>query len=129
MSSFTQEMRKYGVEATFNFPLTDRGTLDFEATPVAPTTGDTKVIKNEGTAANTDNDPGTETFGVYSLVLTATEMQAARIIVTIVDSATKLWEDHAILITTYGHASAQHAFDLDTAVQTVATTGAGIQGT
>ena len=126
----TQEIRKYGVEATFVFPLTDRGTLDLEATPVTFEAGDTTVIKDEGAAANCDNAPAHEGFGIYSMVLTATEMSAARLAITLVDqTGTKIWEDHALIVTTYGHASSQHAFDLDTATQTVAAMGARIQGT
>jgi len=43
-------------------------------------------------------------------------MQAARIVVYVVDSATKVWLDKVIIIETYGHASAMHALDLDTAL-------------
>ena len=43
-------------------------------------------------------------------------MQAARIVIKVIDQTDpKLWEDQAIIIDTYGNASAQHAFDLDTA--------------
>jgi hypothetical protein len=41
-------------------------------------------------------------------------MQAARVVITVADSATKAVEDQAIEIETYGNASAQHEFDLDT---------------
>lgn len=112
-------LRKYGAATTILFPLIDAGTNDFESTPVTFAAGDTKIIKDEGAAANTTNNPAHEGNGVYSLALTATEMQAARIVITIIDSATKTWEDQAIIISTYGNASGQHAFDLDTATQSV----------
>ena len=108
-------LRKYGAATTINFPLIDAGANDFESTPVTFAAGDTKIKKDEGASANTTNNPAHEGEGIYSLALTATEMQAARIVITIIDSATKAWEDQAVLISTYGNASAQHAFDLDTA--------------
>ena len=108
------DLRKYGIATTILFPLIDAGVIDFESTPVTFAAGDVKIIKDEGVAANTTNNPVHEGNGVSSLALTATEMQAARIVITVIDqTATKLWEDQAILIDSYGHASAEHAFDLD----------------
>lgn len=111
-------LRKYNTAATIVFPLVDAGAQDFESTPVTFAAGDTKIIKDEGAAANTTNNPSHEGNGIYSLALTATEMQAARIVITVIDSATKAWEDQAIIIATYGNASAQHEFDLDAAALT-----------
>jgi len=101
--------RKYGTSTTILFPLIDKGTPDFESTPVAHAAGDTKISKNEGDFANTTNDFAHEGNGVYSLVLSATEMTAARIVITIIDSATKAWEDQCIMIETYANTSAQHS--------------------
>ena len=111
-------LRKYGLATTLLLPLIKRGAIDFEpgATFVA---GDSKIIKDEGAPANTTNSPVNEGNGIYSLALTATELQASRIVVTVIDAATKVWEDQAILIETYGNGAAQHAFDLDTAQQQV----------
>lgn len=115
-------LRKYNAATTINFPLVDRGTTDFETTPVTFAAGDTKIKKDEGASANTGSNPAHEGEGTYSLALTATEMLAARIVITVKDqTATKEWEDQAIIISTYGNASAQHAFDLDTANVTVGT--------
>jgi hypothetical protein len=108
------ELRKYGEATTILFPLIARNVVDFN-TAATFASGDTKIIKDEGAAANTTNNPAHEGNGIYSLALTATEMQAARIAVTLIDSATKVWEDQAVIIETYGHASAQHALDLDDA--------------
>jgi hypothetical protein len=113
------ELRKYGVATTILFPLIDRDAVDFEATPVSFVAADTQISKNEGAFANTGSTPVHEGNGIYSLALTAVEMQAARIVITVIDAATKAWEDQAIVIDTYGDASAQHAFDLDTATQNV----------
>lgn len=109
--------RKYGAATTILFPLVDAGAVDFESTPVTFAAGDTQISKDEGVFANTGSNPAHEGNGMYSLALTATEMQAARIMVTIIDSATKAWEDQAVLIETYGNASAEHAVDLDDAVR------------
>lgn len=100
--------RQYGTQTTLLFPLIDRDAVDFESTPVTHTAGDTQISKNEGNFANTTNAFAHEGNGIYSLVLTATEMQAARIVVTIIDSATKLWEDQCVVIETFGDSSAQH---------------------
>ena len=113
------ELRKYGALTTILFPLIDRDAVDFESTPVTFVAADTQISKDEGAFANTGATPAHEGNGVYSLALTATEMEAARIMITCIDAATKTWEDQAIIIDTYGNASAQHAFDLDVAEQDV----------
>lgn len=52
---------------------------------------------------------------IWDFSLTATEMEAAQVNIIVADSATKAVDDTGFVIETYGHASAQHAFDLDTA--------------
>lgn len=111
-------LRKYGVQATINFVLFEVDGVDFRV-DAADGGSDCTVMKDEGAEATATNDFADEGKG-YSLVLTATEMQAARIVVYVVDSATKAWLDEQIVIETYGHASAQHAMDLDATVPTVA---------
>ena len=115
------ELKKYAVGATISFPLIDRGAADFEATPVTFVAGDVQVSKDGGGFANTTNLPAHLGNGIYTLSLTGTELTAARVVVTVVDVAPKTWEDQAINVETYGNASAEHAFDLDTAEVTVAT--------
>lgn len=114
------KLAKYGVSYTAHFRLFQPDGIDFE--PAATfAAGDIKIMKDGGVEANTTNLPTDEGQG-YSLVLTATEMQAAQIVVYIVDAtATKVWLDTAIEIDTYGHASAQHAFDFDTPADTAPT--------
>ena len=91
----------YGVSATVYFPLIDFGATDFESTPATFAAGDTQIIKDGGTAANATNTPAHEGNGIYSLVLTATEMEATAISITIIDqTATKLFEDQAIVVHT-----------------------------
>lgn len=108
-------LRKYGASATINFHLFKVDGVDFRIN-ANHASGDTKIMKDEGAEANTTNGFTDEGQG-YSIVLTATEMQAARVVVYVVDSATKAWLDTAIIIETYGHASAMHALDLDDSVR------------
>lgn len=107
-------LRKYGTAATVNFELYQPDGVNFE--PAATfAAGDVKIMKDEGAEANITTLPTDEGQG-YSLALSATEMQAARIVVYIVDqTATKVWLDKAIVVETYGDASAAHAFDLGSA--------------
>ena len=110
--------RKYGAATTILFPLIDAGAVDFESTPVTFAAGDIQISKDEGAFANTTNNPAHEGNGIYSLALTATEMEAGRIVITIIDqTATKEWEDQGVVLGTYGNASAQHAIDLDDSVR------------
>jgi hypothetical protein len=125
-------LRKYGVEAKIPFTLFEVDGVDFR-TDAAHAAGDTKLMKDEGAEANTSNAFVDEGQG-YSITLTATEMQMARGVVYIVDSATKVWLDDSIAIDTYGNASAQHAIDLDSAIHSdvsaiLVDTGTTIPGT
>lgn len=107
-------LRKYNAATTINFDLFEVDGVDFRVDAVHAA-GDTKIMKDEGVEANTGSGFVDEGQG-YSIALTATEMSAARIVVYAVDqTATKVWLDTALVIETYGNASAQHAFDLDTA--------------
>ena len=71
-------IQPYGVSYTLNFSLyePDSGDLEIAASFAS---GDIKIMKDEGTEANTTNLPTDEGQG-YSLVLTATEMQTAPIV-------------------------------------------------
>jgi hypothetical protein len=120
------ELRKYGTATTIYFPLVDAGAVDFESTPVSFAAGDTQISKDGGAFANCSNNPVHEGNGIYSLALTSTEMEAAVVVVTVIDSATKTWEDQAIVIDTYGNASAQHAIDLDSTFLTAAEVNAEV---
>jgi hypothetical protein len=102
-------VREYGVATTITFGL-------YETDGVSVKTGatdggsDVTIAKNEGTPATATNDfaeIGTTT-GMYKLDLTATEMEAARVTITIVDqSGTKVFGDQVVVIDTHSHASAQ----------------------
>jgi|GEM_PF-1940887 len=113
-------LRKYGVATTVDFVLFGIDGVSFKV-DAAHAAGDTKIMKNEGAEANTASGFVDEGQG-YSIALSATEMQAARIVVYIVDQGTKVWLDTSFVVETYGHASAMHAFDLDTATVNLSST-------
>ncbi len=96
--------KKYGTATTIDFPLVQPAGVDFEVSATFAT-GDCKISKNGGAAANTTNLP-VDSGLFYSLTLTAAEMTASRVMITLIDSATKVWLDEAIIIETYGDASA-----------------------
>ena len=124
-------LRKYGEAATIDFEVYEIDGVNLR-TDWVPAAADCEVMKDEGASTqctNTAVDGGS----TYSIILTATEMQAARLVLKVVDAATKVFLDKVIVIETYGNASAQHAFDLDTtlASQTVGTctTNTDMRGT
>ncbi len=107
-------LREYGVGTTISFELFEADGVNFRV-DAAHASGDSALTKDEAAEANTTNAFADEGNG-YSIVLTAEEMQAKRIVIYLVDqTATKVWLDKSIVIETYGHASAQHAFNLNKA--------------
>lgn len=111
-------LSKYGVARHIILPVVKRAVVDFAVSADwTPAAGDVKISKDGGAAANVTNLPTAIAMGntaIWDFSLTATEMQAAVIVVTVADAATKAVEDQAFIIETYGNASAQHEFDLDT---------------
>lgn len=118
MSAF---LSKYGVARHCFLPLIKRGVVDFAvAADITFAAGDVKISKDGGAAANVTNLPTAITMGntaMWDFLLTATEMQAAQVTVTVADSATKVVEDQMFIVETYGNASAQHAVDLSDSVR------------
>jgi len=116
-------LRKYGAATTIRIPVVKRAVVDFAVgADWTPAAGDVKITKDGGAAANVTNLPTALTMGntaLWLFSLTATEMQAAEVVVTVADSATKAVEDQSFIIETYGNASAQHEFDIDTQFPTV----------
>ena len=124
-------LAKYGVQTSFRFAVVKRGVVDLAATgDWTPATGDTKISKDGGNVANTSNNPsavgGTGSV-LWSITLTAAELQAAEIVIQIVDSATKAIEDQTLVIYTYGHASAKIQADLSDSVWLGLTGGSTIK--
>ena len=115
-------LRKYGVQTTIDFVLftTDGASLKVDAVHAA---GDSVIMKDEGAEDNTTNAFVDEGTG-YSITLTATEMEAARIMVYVVDQTSpKVWLDTVISVQTYGSVSGQCAFDLGSATVSLAAGG------
>lgn len=128
-------LAKYNTQTVFTFPVVKRDVVDLAtSSDWTPATGDTKISKDGGNVANSTNNPsavgGTGSV-LWTLTLTATELQAAVVDVQIVDSATKVIEDQVLKIYTYGNASAKIPVDLsnttslglsnlDTALSTIA---------
>lgn len=105
-------LRKYGEAGTINFPLFESDGINFRS-DAAFEAGDLKIMKDEGAEGNTSNLPTDEGQG-YSEVLTAAELTAKRIVIYLVDqTGIKIWLDDYIIIETYGHANAMHAFNFD----------------
>ncbi len=113
--------RKYatGSGADIYIPIVKRDVIDFAVSADwTPAAGDVKVSKDGGAQANIGTLP-VYTNGAWKFVFTDAELTCKILAVMIVDSATKTIEDQAILIGTFGHASALHPFDLNTAEQDV----------
>lgn len=94
---------KYGVQTDFYFPIKEvAGTSNDRFRSTSPTfaAADTKLTKDGGVPANTTNVPVQVNGNFYKLTLTATEMQASRIMVAIVDSDGPVWRDLALIINT-----------------------------
>jgi hypothetical protein len=112
-------LSKYGEARTIRIAIPKAGSANHAVgADWTPAAGDVKISKDGGAAANVTNLPTAIAMGnsaIWAFALTATEMQAAEVVVTVADSATKAVDDTGFVIETYGHASAQHAFDLDTA--------------
>ena len=120
-------LSKYGVARHIYIPL-----LKFGAAQQAvgadwtPAAGDVKISKDGGAAANVTNLPVAIAMGngaIWDFSLTATEMQAAQVMVTISDTPVKAVEDDGLIIETFGNASAQLVFDLSVATQAVTVSG------
>jgi len=108
-------LRKYGVEATIDFEVYGIDGVDLNGAWV-PAAVDCEIMKDGGSSTQCTNT-ATDEGATFSIVLTATEMQAARLVLKVVDAATKVILDTVVHIETYGHASAQHAMDLDDGVR------------
>ncbi len=99
-------LAEYGRAKTINFDLYEVDGVDFRV-DAADGGSDCSIMKDEGAEGTCTNDFVDEGQS-YSLALTATEMQAARVTILVVDSATKVYLDKHIYIETYGHPSSQH---------------------
>ena len=125
-------LSKYGVARHIYIAIPKAGSANHAVNADwTPAAGDVKISKDGGAAANVTNLPTAIAMGnstIWDFSITATEMQAAQIMVTVADSATKAVDDTGFIIETYGHASGQHTMDLaqnyDFATGTIAMTEA-----
>jgi hypothetical protein len=106
---------KYGVARHIYIPVIKRAVVDFAVgADWTPAAGDVRISKDGGASANVTNLPTAITMNrtaYWDFLLTATELQAAQVVVTVCCAATKPVEDQAFILETYGNASAQHAVD------------------
>lgn len=95
--------RPYGQAATLDgIPLLTRGAVDYQANPTLAS-GDAKISKDGGAEANLATLPAVTPAGgkLVRIALSAAEMQAQRIVVTLVDQTNpKEWEDQRIIVET-----------------------------
>jgi len=103
-------LREYGVATTVDTGIRLAGTTDLAITSDwTPASGDVKVSKDGGALANITTLPSFSSGTNLEIDLSATEMQAARVTVHIVDQdVTKVVDDMVVVIETYGNASAEH---------------------
>jgi hypothetical protein len=113
--------RKYNTATHIYVPMVKRGVADYAlGADWTPSAGDVKVSKDGGAAANIATLPTAITMGntaMWDFTVSAAELQAAKTIITVGDSATKAVEDQFIIIETYGNASAELKVDLSDAVR------------
>lgn len=120
---------KYATATHIYIPIVKRAVVDFAVgADWTPAAGDVKISIDGGAAANVTNLPTAIAMGntaIWDFSMTSGEMTGAKILITVADAATKAVEDQAILVETFGNASAALVFDLSTASQVVASvTGA-----
>lgn len=97
----------YGKAYTLRFPLW--AVDDSDLLDSAPTfaSGDVTVVLGDGNEANATNLPALQTGTVFELDLTAAELEAGEIIVTVRDQTSpQTWRTHQILLRTAGHPDA-----------------------
>lgn len=116
MSAFTL---KYGVATDLvtpgsthvRIPIRKAGSGDFAtSSDWTPATGDVKVVKDGGAAANITTLP-TYANGRWQFALSAAELTAKQVEINVVDSATKAVDDAGFNVATFGHASAMYPPD------------------
>ena len=103
-----EELRLHNTTTTIYFPMIKAGVQDFaQGGDWTPAAADTKLSLDGGAFANSTNLPAHEGQGIWSLVLTAGELNGKTMVMSIIDAATKAVEDQSIVVSTYGNAAAQ----------------------
>lgn len=97
-------LRPFGMPTTIDFCLyTPTASALF--TTASFSAGEVKIMKDEGNEANTTNLPVDE-GNCYSILLTAAEMSAQRIMLQFIDTPTATWLDKTVIVETTGITSA-----------------------
>lgn len=98
--TFRTMVKPYGQQFILKTSLYDPDTPQDFATGLSFVAGDVKISQDGSAFVNTTNLPSEiGSTGVYTLTLTAAEMQAEDIVIAFVDqTATKAWMDLAVLI-------------------------------
>jgi hypothetical protein len=112
--------RKYNTATAsgthLRIPIPKAGSTDFAVSADwTPAAGDVKLSKDGGTQANITTLP-TYTNGAWEFQLSGTELSCKQLEIMIVDAATKAITDQAMLVETFGHASAMYAPDWTAAI-------------
>jgi len=113
-------LRKYGTGTGSDviIPMVKAGSIDHAVSADwTPATGDVKVSKDGGAAANISTLPAYITSIGWKFVFSDAELQCARLNVQVTDSATKAVEDQHFVVETFGNASAMYAADFDDSVR------------
>jgi len=98
-------------------PIIKRGVVDYAVSAdwVSPATGDIKVSKDGGAAANITTLPTAVTMGntaYWEFQLSASELSCKTLVVTICDqTAPKAVEDQMFIVETFGNSSAMYPSD------------------
>jgi len=115
------ELYEYAVAVHLYKPVIKRAVVDFAVgADWTPAAGDVKISIDGGAAANVTNLPTALTMGntvLWDFSLTAGELTGKKIRITVADAATKVVEDVAFEMDTYGNASAQHKVNLNDSVR------------
>lgn len=110
---------KYGEAYTLQIPVVKRAVVDFAVSADwTPANADGAISADNGNftdlavaAAITGGSP-TRGSAFWTLALTGLQMTAAKVAIQIIDAATKVIEDQAAVIMTWGHPSATIPMDL-----------------
>lgn len=115
---------RYGVQDVVLFTLVKRSGTDYATSgDYVPVVSDIRVAKDTASESYAANVCATTSGTTWALTLTAAELSAKKVVVTLIDAATpnKAVEDQAILIHTFGSPLAQMPFDFSINTVTVAT--------
>ena len=117
-------MRKYNTllvtgTTAIRIPIIKRAVVDYAVgADWTPAAGDVKVFVDGAAVANITNLPTAIAAGntaFWEFIITAAELSCKQLLVTISDATTKVIEDQAFIVETYGHASSMYAADLSLA--------------